>query len=183
VSSTQSTIGTPALPGLSGIRIKNFGRVSSDFYRGAQPEGQDYKDLATLGVKAVIDLERTGDSTEEQAVESAGMKFYRIELSDRAWPDKSNVDQFLKIVADSGNLPVYVHCHGGKHRTGAMTAVYRITHDGWTADQAFDEMKHYEFEHGIGHGVLKHFVYDYYSNKPAKDVAPIAPTAAAPNAS
>gem|GEM_PF-5820184 len=28
-----------------------------------------------------------------------------------------------------------------------MTAVYRITHDDWTAEQAYDEMKKYDFNH------------------------------------
>jgi tyrosine-protein phosphatase SIW14 len=182
-AASQPSAVIPALPDISNIRIRNFGRVSGEYYRGAQPEGQDYKALAALGVKTVIDLERTGDTIEQQAVESAGMKFYRIELSDRAWPDKDNVGQFLQIVDDSSNLPVYVHCHGGKHRTGAMTAVYRISHDGWTADQAFDEMKQYEFEQGVGHGVLKHFVYDYYANKPVMPAAPTVAAADAPKAS
>jgi hypothetical protein len=48
-----------------------------------------------------------------------------------------------------------------------MTAVYRITHDGWTADQAYAEMKKYHFHsfrhHGLKrHHALKHFVYRYY---------------------
>ena len=38
------------------IRIDNFGRISSAYYRGAQPEGRDYADLAALGVKTVINL-------------------------------------------------------------------------------------------------------------------------------
>jgi len=170
----------PPPPNLAGIGIKNFGCVSSNYYRGAQPEGHDYADLAKIGVKSVIDLERTGDSSEEQSVESAGMKFYRLNLSDRSLPEMENVTAFLKIVNDPANLPVYVHCHGGKHRTGAMTAVYRISHDGWTADRAFEEMKAYQFEHGFGHGVLKQFVYDYYSkNKPSKDAQPAVVQAAA----
>jgi hypothetical protein len=31
-----------------------FGRVNANYYRGAQPEGQDYNDLAALGVKTII---------------------------------------------------------------------------------------------------------------------------------
>lgn len=33
------------------IHIDNFGRVDPTLYRGAQPEGRDYADLKTLGVK------------------------------------------------------------------------------------------------------------------------------------
>ena len=50
-----------------------------------------------------------------------------------------------------------------------MTAVYRITHDGWSADQAYAEMKKYHFHsfrhHGLKrHHALKHFVYRYYDS-------------------
>ena len=74
-------------------------------------------------------------------------------------PEKA--EQFLKLVNDPANQPVFFHCHGGRHRTGAMTAIYRLTHDKWTADQAYAEMKRYDFESGFGHGTLKDYVYDY----------------------
>lgn len=90
------------------------------------------------------------------------MKFFRIGLTTSAAPDSKQVAQFLKLVDDPANQPVFVHCHGGRHRTGVMTAIYRFTHDSWSADRAFTEMKHYDF--GNGHGVLKEYVYDYYSN-------------------
>ena len=71
------------------------------------------------------------------------------------------------ITADPANWPVYVHCKGGRHRTGALLAVYRITRDGWTADQAFEEMKRYDFNSGLfisggGRATQKKFVYDFY---------------------
>ena len=142
-------------------RIKNFGQVDKHLYRGAQPQGRDYADLAALGVKTVIDLQQDGEAGEQQEVEDAGMKFYRIPMSDKSWPSPEKAEQFLKLVNDPANQPVFFHCHGGRHRTGAMTAIYRLTHDKWTADQAYGEMKQYEFESGFGHGTLKDYVYDY----------------------
>ncbi|HXI93143.1 MAG TPA: tyrosine-protein phosphatase [Blastocatellia bacterium] len=142
-------------------RIKNFGRISQNYYRGAQPKGGDYVYLASLGIRTVIDLERGGDSGEEQAVKQAGMRFYRIPLSDTSEPTKDQIEEFLKIANDSRNLPLYLHCHAGRHRTGALTAIYRITHDQWTPAQAYAEMKQYEFKRGAGHGALKKCVYHY----------------------
>ncbi len=146
------------------IRISNFGKINDNFYRGAQPSRRDISDLAGLGVKAVIDLQEDGEAGEEQAVEDAGMKYYRIGMSDSSWPSMEKAQQFLKLVNDPANQPVFIHCHGGRHRAGAMTAIYRITHDKWTADQAFAEMKRYQFERGFGHGTLKDYVYDYAQN-------------------
>jgi len=148
---------------LSNIRIDNFGRINDNYYRGAQPDARDYADLAALGVKTVIDLTRDGRDEEPGLVRRAGMKFYRIPMTTSDRPSDAAVAQFLKLVNDPTNQPVYVHCQGGRHRTGAMTAVYRMTKDGWTADQAYTEMKKFRFEGFPGHPALKKFVYDYFS--------------------
>lgn len=145
------------------IQIQNFGCVNEDYYRGAQPKGADYAALAGLGIKTVVDLERKGEAEEQKIVESNGMKFFRIAMDTTSRPEREKVDQFLKIVNDPANQPVFVHCHGGRHRTGAMTAVYRMSRESWTASQAYDEMKQYEFGKGFGHGALKDYVYDYYA--------------------
>lgn len=152
---------TGADSGLSTIRVKNFGKINNNFYRGAQPKHRDYTDLAALGIKTVIDLQQDGEPSEQQDVEAAGMQFYRIGLSDRSWPSPEKAGQFLKLVNDPANQPVFIHCHGGRHRAGTMTAIYRMTHDKWSADQAYAEMKQYEFESGFGHSALKDYVYDF----------------------
>lgn len=152
------------------IQIKNFGSINETFYRGAQPKERDYADLAAMGVKTVIDLQRNGQEEEQSLVESHGMKFYRIPMSDRSTPAAGQAELFLKLVNDPANQPVFVHCAGGRHRTGAMSAIYRITHDGWTADQAFLEMKRYDFEYGMGHGSLKRYVFAFYSQIEDKGV-------------
>jgi protein tyrosine/serine phosphatase len=145
------------------IRIQNFGCVNENYYRGAQPEGGDYARLAALGVKTVVDLQRNGEADERTMVESNGMKFFRIPMTTTSRPESEAIGQFLTVVKDPANQPVFVHCRGGRHRTGVMTAVYRMSREGWTASQAYDEMKRYEFEKGFGHGALKNYVYDYYA--------------------
>ncbi len=146
------------------IRIDNFGQVDAHYYRGAQPIGHDYADLATLGVNTVIDLQRDGDPDEKSLVEQAGMKFYRIPMTTHEVPTADQVAQFMRLVGDSGGQPVYVHCAGGRHRTGVMTAVYRMEQAGWTPDQAFAEMKRYKFGMDFLHSEFKAFVYGYRRN-------------------
>src|SRR6202008_1681408 len=124
----------------------------------AQPKGQDFSDLAGLGVKLVIDLAREGDPAEGANAERQGMKFVRIPLTTDVAPSPQVIEQFLRLVDDPANQPVYVHCMGGRHRTGAMTAVYRMTHDAWTPDHAYQEIKRYGFEGFPGHSCLKSFV-------------------------
>lgn len=167
----------------SNIRIDNFGKISDTYYRGAQPDEAGYADLATLGVRTVIDLTREGRSDEPGLVEHAGMKFFRIPLTTTERPAESAIAEFLQIVNDPANQPVYVHCQGGRHRTGAMTAVYRMTENGWSAEQAYSEMKRFNFEGFPGHPVLKQFVYDYgrqLTHLPAPAASVATAAAAAP---
>ena len=151
-----------AVSAASRIHIDNFGKINANYYRGAQPQGQDYADLAALGVKTVIDLTSDdGEVSEPAMVKSAGMKPVKIPMTGHEPPTRGQLAQFLSIVNDPASQPVYVHCVGGKHRTGVMTAAYRINHDGWTADQAFSEMKQYKFGAAFMHSEFKRFVYDY----------------------
>ena len=144
------------------LRIENFGCINENYYRGAQPSKKDYADLAALGVKTIIDLQRDGEAGEQKLVEASGMKFFRIGLTTSSAPTPEQISQFLNIVNDPVNQPVFVHCKGGRHRTSVMTAVYRQSHDSWTPDQAYAEMKRYEFEIGfVSHNTLKNYVFDY----------------------
>ena len=160
-----STMGAAAQTGVDGqssnIGIDNFGRINANYFRGAQPVGRDYADLAALGVKTVIDLTSDGEAREAEMVKSAGMKFYRIPMTTHVSPTDEQVAQFLKLVNDPVNQPVFVHCQGGRHRTGVMTAVYRMTANGWAADQAFAEMKSYRFGVDFLHSEFKSFVFAY----------------------
>jgi len=159
------------------VAIDNFGQVSDGYYRGAQPKGDDYKALAGIGIKTVIDLSDEQES-EAASVQAAGMRFVRIPLTTRAAPAKAAVEQFLALVSDPSNQPVYVHCQGGRHRTGIMTAAYRMSHDHWTPDQAFAEMLKYEFKKGfVSHDALKKFVFAF---SPAAYASALAPAASEP---
>jgi tyrosine-protein phosphatase SIW14 len=156
------------------IGIDNFGQVNSHYYRGAQPKGGAYAKLAALGVKTVIDLTQDGEAQEASLVRAAGMSFQRIPMTTHEPPSKDKIAQFLQIVSDPANHPVYVHCQGGRHRTGVMTAVYRMTNDHWTADQAFAEMKKYRFGADLLHPEFKQFVYGYQPESRAPEVAAIS---------
>ena len=144
------------------VQIDNFGRVSATYYRGAQPNGHDYADLAALGVKTVINLTSDDAAPDEAALtERAGMKYVQIPMTTHTPPTAAQIATFLQIVDDPANQPVYVHCVGGRHRTGVMTAMYRINEDGWTGARAFQEMKQYKFGADFLHPEFKAFVNDY----------------------
>ena len=150
---------------VAGVTIDNFGKINDNYYRGSQPNQEEFAQLKRLGVKTVIDLREDYKKTEETWVRDLGLNYVRIPLKTRVAATEEQWKYFLSLVNDPANLPVYVHCKGGRHRTGAMTAIYRITHDGWTADQAYREMKDYDFENGFfgGPGAQKNFVFTFYA--------------------
>jgi len=148
-----------------GIKVDNFGQVNEHYYRGGQPSERDFPELKRLGIKTVIDLQEDGKSSEASWVRSAGMEYVNIPLSSKRPATAQQTAQFLSLVNDEANWPVYVHCAGGRHRTGEMTAIYRMTHDAWTAEQSFQEMKQYDWYSIGGHGPLKDYVYSYYEDR------------------
>jgi tyrosine-protein phosphatase SIW14 len=166
---------------LSTIRIANFGNVSPGYYRGAQPKGEDFADLAAIGIKTVIDLQKDGDPGEQSAVEGHGMQFLRIPMTTRVAPTNEQIARFLATVNDPAKQPVYVHCAGGRHRTGVMTAVYRMSNERWEAAKAFAEMKKYDFGKDYLHPEFKRFVYGFHP-APAQPPVPVVALATATGA-
>ena len=163
-----------ARAGIPGITIDNFARVDTTYYRGSQPEGRDYNALATLGVKSVINLTSDdAEASEPSRVSAAGMKYFQIPMTTHTPPTPAQIEQFLKIVNDPADQPVYVHCVGGRHRTGVMTAMYRMIDQGWSGDRAFAEMKNYKYGPDFLHSEFKKFVLGYHVD-PAKAAAKAA---------
>ena len=159
------------------IKIKNFGQMDERFYRGAQPKEEDYKDLAALGVKTVIDLREDPKAYEKSSVEALGMRYVNIPMSDKKYPNLDQVNQFLKLVDDPITGKFFVHCAGGRHRTGVMGAAYRFNHNHWNFDQVYAEMKGYDFYTRFGHGKMKDFVQDYWQHlQPKQTIATVPAT-------
>jgi protein tyrosine/serine phosphatase len=144
------------------IRIKNFGQMDERFFRGAQPRESDYPALAALGVKTVIDLRDKPQAYEKPAVEALGMRYVNIPMSDKDYPKMEQITQFLQLMDNPATGKVFVHCAGGRHRTGVMGAVYRFNKYHWTYEQVYSEMKAYDFYTRWGHGDMKKFVRDYW---------------------
>jgi tyrosine-protein phosphatase SIW14 len=148
--------------------IDNYGQVNAHIYRGSQPKDEEYQELAAAGIKTVLDLREDAKSGSKADAEQAGLQYVNLPLGDKEYPQADAAQHFLEIVNDQTNWPVYVHCAGGRHRTGSMIAVYRMTVDHWTLDQAYAEMKKYDFYTSGGHGCYKDYVNDYYRDLQAR---------------
>ena len=163
------------------IKIKNFGQMDDRFYRGAQPKEEDYKQLAAIGIKTIIDLREDPTNYEKRDAEAAGIRYVNLPMSDKDYPPAATIDQFLKLVDDPSTGKFFVHCAGGRHRTGVMGAVYRFNHYNWNFDQVYTEMKKYDFYTRWGHGEMKKFVEDYAVSFQNRNTAAAVTTTAGVN--
>lgn len=149
--------------------VGNFHRVSPTLYRGAQPTEEGMKNLSKMGVKMVISLRKFHSDRDE--IGDLPLKYKRLTFN-TLHPEDKEVTEFLRLVSDPANQPVFVHCLHGSDRTGMMCAVYRVVHDRWTKDHAVAEWT----KGGFGfHGVFKHLVR-YFRKADLKSLAPPAST-------
>jgi protein tyrosine/serine phosphatase len=174
-ASAQTSPSTEKFPN---VKIKNFGQMDTDYYRGGQPKEDEYASLKALGITTVIDLQIKPTKYEKSAVEALGMKYINIPMEDTEYPKADSIETFLKIINDPATGPAFVHCKGGRHRTGVTGAAYRFTKDHWNYDQAYQEMLNYDFDTKWGKKPMKDFVVDYAA-KMKHDVAAAAPVKSA----
>lgn len=140
-----------------GIPIRNFGKVTDAIYRGALPDERGYRALArTLGVRrvcSVIEHERRADR--ERALASGMEEWRSIPFSDRDAPEPGPVKEWLNLMRSADKArPIFTHCRGGRHRTGILVGVYRVTDCGWTKERALHELMKYGWYAARGHGPL-----------------------------
>jgi len=132
---------------LADVPIQRFHRVDEHLYRGAQPTEAGFRRLRDLGVRTVVNLRLEADAVrldEQKIVESLGMRYVHLPVRDgnvftwfRRIPGEA-VARFFSIL-DTEPGPVFVHCHRGTDRTGALVALYRIARNGWEGHRASKE--------------------------------------------
>jgi protein tyrosine/serine phosphatase len=144
--------------------VGNFARVSDSLYRGAQPSNLAYNELKNIGVSIVVDFrdEKPEIAEEKASVEAAGMQFISLPWSGRSVPTHEEVVTFLNLMQDTHGKKVFVHCKEGRDRTGTMVALYRITFNHWSVDQALAEMHQFKYHSAFLPGLAK-YVKEYPS--------------------
>jgi tyrosine-protein phosphatase SIW14 len=124
--------------------IPKFGEVSPQLFRGGQPSSEGLEFLADLGVGIIVNL-RPGDHPEEEEEASRlGMRYISI-----PWqcyhPNDAAIASFLTVLGENPGKKIFVHCELGSDRTGMSIAAYRMSAQGWSAEEAMKEMQVYGF--------------------------------------
>jgi len=73
------------------------------------------------------------------------------------------VEEFVNLLDDESAYPILIHCKAGLHRTGRLTAIYRMEKEGWDTGEALRELR----ANGYGFGTASEaddFVIQFVQN-------------------
>ncbi len=138
--------------------IKNFMRINDKICTGGQPSLDDLARLKADGVKAVVNLRMSSEMNVEEESSKAkelGLRYFHIPF-DNANPKTEAADEFLKVMSDAANRPIFIHCTSA-NRVGAFWMIYRVLKDGWKVEDAEEEAK----KVGMHNPVTREFAIEY----------------------
>lgn len=160
-----TAVATPAQGSPRHAELPNFHKVNERLFRGGQPKSSGIKKLAEMGTKTIINLRGTDRRTraDEAEAKAAGIFYFNIPLPVLSRPSHEQVSRIMAILESEENWPVFVHCKRGSDRTGTVIALYRITHDEWTANQAMFEAKNFGLS-WVQFG-MKDYISDYFRDR------------------
>ncbi len=120
--------------------VPNLNQVAPNLYRSAQPDAAGFVNLAkTLKIKTVIDLRES--QTDAAYLGATKIAPFYVPMNALHITTPQIVSALALIQAHQGEGPILVHCLHGADRTGVVIAMYRIIYQGWSKQQAIDELK------------------------------------------
>lgn len=120
--------------------VVNFTQVDATVACAGDTPRDAFAMIAARGFTSVVNLRmdhEPGVAEEAAAVADAGLRYFHLPMNAAA-PDADTADQFLAVVADPINQPLYIHC-ASANRVGGVWAIKRVVQDGWTREAALAE--------------------------------------------
>ena len=130
---------------------------SGVLYRSGQLEPDELaEEVRRRGIRTVVNL---GSRTnwDVDACRDLGVRYVDMPVGDvfnlcgvpapgySVAPSPYDLTPLWELVSDPRAQPVLIHCWGGVHRTGVVTAFHRIEHQGWTTEDALAEIRLFGF--------------------------------------
>ena len=117
--------------------VPNLHQITPTLYRSEQPTPLGFQNLEKLGIRTVINLRAFSNDDDE--VRGTALRTERVKIL--TWNvDDAQVIEVMRMLRDTGNGPFLIHCKHGADRTGLMSAMYRILVQGWSKEEALEEL-------------------------------------------
>jgi tyrosine-protein phosphatase SIW14 len=130
--------------------IPDFGKVSDFLYRGGQPQDDGLEELKRRHIDTIVDLRGELHGLvehERQHAQALGMRLVNLPGSGWATPKDEEIAQFFDLILERPRRTIFIHCWLGGDRSGEFVAAYRIAFDGWSPQQAIEEMRKFHYLH------------------------------------
>jgi uncharacterized protein (TIGR01244 family) len=119
--------------------IPNYVRPAGTIAFSGQPAEETFKKLKEAGYKTILNLRPADELSfdEKKVVEELGMTYVNIPITTFSITDEK-VSQFTKVVGDSANKPLLIHC-GSSNRVGGLWYIYRALTDKVPEEESLEE--------------------------------------------
>jgi tyrosine-protein phosphatase SIW14 len=134
--------------------------VPGRFYRSGQMNASGFRDaIERYRIRTVVNLQHENTDPhlsetwlgkpaihEKELCEQLGARYVLITPDILPVPNDLTktppaVEEFLRVLDDESAYPILIHCKAGLHRTGRLTAIYRMEKEGWDAGEALRELR------------------------------------------
>ncbi|XP_050204281.1 tyrosine-protein phosphatase DSP3-like [Mercurialis annua] len=124
----------------------NFSMVEDGIFRSSFPQPSNFSFLQSLNLRSIIYLCLEPYPEENlEFLRAHNIKLFQFGLEGKTSSiasTKHAMTEALKILLDSRNHPVLIHCKQGKHRTGTLVGCFRKLQN-WCLPAVFEEYKHF----------------------------------------
>ncbi|MEN8511385.1 protein-tyrosine-phosphatase [Burkholderia sp. MS455] len=125
---------------IADARVNNLHRITPALYRSAQLSREDVPELQKLGIRKVISFRAF--HADDSILAGTQITMQRIRINTWYIRDEDMVAALKALRTADQDGPVLIHCQHGADRTGLVSALYRMVYQGWTREQALDELQH-----------------------------------------
>ncbi|MFJ2988542.1 dual specificity protein phosphatase family protein [Collimonas sp. NPDC087041] len=119
--------------------VSNLHRVTPLLYRSAQLSKDDVPTLQSLGIKKVISFRAF--HADDKILAGSNIAMQRIPINTWNIRDQDMVAALKALRNLDQDGPILIHCQHGADRTGLVSALYRVVYQGWTKEQALNELQ------------------------------------------
>ncbi len=124
--------------------VPNLNQVAPNLYRSAQPTAEGFLAAQqSLNIQTVLNLRES--QTDAALLKGQMMTELSVPMNAMSIKQEEVIAALKLITAAQSKGAVLVHCKHGADRTGVVIAMYRIVYQGWSKEQALDEMEHGNF--------------------------------------